>query len=64
MDLKRIRKVSKLSQVDLAFRAGVSQTVVSILEKYPDFPGFQNAKEKISKALGINKNDLFPIQKS
>ena len=57
MKLERVKK--EISQMDLYFATGVPQWRLSLIER-GIVPNVEEA-EKISSALGINPNDLFPV---
>lgn len=56
--MRQIRKRKKISQEDLAFKAGLHRTYISDIER-----GARNLSliniEKIATALGVNPDDLL-----
>jgi transcriptional regulator with XRE-family HTH domain len=57
-NLRRLRAADGLSQEELAFRAGIHRTQVSLLESGKRFPRFITLV-KLKGALGASANDLF-----
>ena len=51
--LRRRRKKLRLTQMQVAGRAGVSQTMVSKLEQIADQRMNQQAAQKVAQALGL-----------
>lgn len=56
--VKKIRNEQKISQEELAFRAGLHRTYIGMIERAEKNITLVNI-EKISKALNINIKDLF-----
>lgn len=56
--VKQIRNEQKISQEELAFRAGLHRTYIGMIERAEKNITLVNI-EKISKALNINIKDLF-----
>lgn len=66
MDLKILRtarRVAKLSQTDLAAKAGVDNSMISMLENGKRDIGTVNyeAVARIAHALNLTTEELFPI---
>jgi transcriptional regulator with XRE-family HTH domain len=57
-NLKRLRREAAQSQEDLAFRAGVHRTQISLLEGGERMPRVETLV-KLAGALGITPNDLL-----
>lgn len=57
-NMRRVRAASGLSQEELAFRAGIHRTQVSLLEGGKRFPRFLTLVKLIG-ALGATANDFF-----
>jgi len=58
-DMRRIRREKEINQYELARAAGISQAMVSLIER-----GFRDpntgVKRKIARALRCQVNELFP----
>jgi transcriptional regulator with XRE-family HTH domain len=55
--LRVVREQKKLSQWDLAVRAGVSQTWVSLVERGYVRPS-EDQREQVAKALGMQADEI------
>lgn len=58
-ELKRARRRSKFTQVDLARLVVVTQQYISALERGADKDCSKNVAERISKYLGVDVENLF-----
>jgi len=56
-ELKSARERAALTQEELAFRAGVHRTYISLLERGKKSPTLE-VLQRISKALGVRMSDL------
>ena len=56
--MRQIRKEKKISQEELAFRAGLHRTYISDVERGNRNVSLENI-EKISKALSVSTKDLL-----
>ncbi len=57
--LKNARQQAKLSQIDVAKRAGVTQATISTYESFYCYKFELDTLEKICLALGFTLHDLF-----
>ena len=56
--IKRLRKKSKLTQEQLADKAGVTSKYIQYIEMAKRYPSFK-LLYRIAKALGVKVKDLF-----
>ena len=62
MELKTARRIARLTQQELADRAGVDQGVISRLEQGGGRrPGYE-VIVKIARALNLAPDELFPVK--
>lgn len=59
--IKELRNLKKISQEELADRAGVHRTYIGMIERAEKNITLINV-EKIAKALNVNIKDLFDAQ--
>jgi transcriptional regulator with XRE-family HTH domain len=63
MELRTARKIARLTQHELAERAGVTDSFISLLESGKrdiDTVGYRTVV-RIARALGVEPNELFPV---
>jgi transcriptional regulator with XRE-family HTH domain len=56
--VREVRRALRLSQAELARRAGVTRVTVWRIEKTTD-PPMPGTRRRLAKALGIKEDDLF-----
>lgn len=59
--VRTIRTVLGLTQQDLAAKAGVPQSTISLLERDATKPG-DHIRVRIARALGVDPHELFPYR--
>lgn len=57
--LLRLRKALGFTQQELAVKACVSVTVITMIEKYSYYPGAK-VRAKMAQALGVPEEQIFP----
>ena len=57
-NMRQVRKLKKISQEELAFRAGLHRTYISDIERGQRNVSLENI-EKITKALDVSTKDLL-----
>lgn len=61
MNLKVARKIARLTQRQLAERAGVDHSLISRLERGDRKTASYEAVVRLARALNIEPNELFPV---
>ena len=64
MDLKTARRIAKMTQAQLAERAGVDASLLSLVEsgkKSIQSVGYGNVL-RIARALNVEPHELFPLE--
>ena len=64
MELRTARKIAGLTQLELATRAGVDHSLISLLESGKrdiQAVAYQTVV-RIARALGVEPDELFPVQ--
>lgn len=64
MTLKEARLDKKLTQEELAEKAGVDQTTISDMERGRNRNPAWVTVARIAKALDVEPHDLFPVEQS
>jgi transcriptional regulator with XRE-family HTH domain len=64
MELRTARKIAGLTQHELASRAGVDHSLISLLEsgKRDIHAVAYQTVVRIARALGVEPDELFPVQ--
>jgi transcriptional regulator with XRE-family HTH domain len=62
MELKTARRIARLTQLQLAKRAGVDDSFISLLERGKRrLPEGYFAMVRIARALNVEPEELFPV---